>query len=103
MSTEKSSAKEEIRFNVRISPDLHERITRRAKANARSMNSEIINILQSVIDDPEGHRANDLRQMLEAAEAELKHTKAILLALKVRSEAIRCELNALEQSHPPPG
>lgn len=51
MSNGKSGAREEIRFNVRISPDLHARITQRAKANGQSMNSEIIAMLEAALDD----------------------------------------------------
>lgn len=45
VSTEKSSAKDEVRFNVRVSPSLHRRLVDRAIVNKRSMNSEVVALL----------------------------------------------------------
>ncbi|MFF7593970.1 Arc family DNA-binding protein [Streptomyces mirabilis] len=45
-----------IRFSLRIPEDLHERLTARAAADRRSLNSEILHLLEVALTDP-GTRA----------------------------------------------
>jgi plasmid stability protein len=45
-----------IRFSLRIPEDLHERVTARAATDRRSLNSEILHLLEIALADP-GTRA----------------------------------------------
>ncbi|MER5536654.1 Arc family DNA-binding protein [Streptomyces mirabilis] len=40
-----------IRFSLRIPEDLHERVTARAAADRRSLNSEILYLLEAALTD----------------------------------------------------
>ncbi|MFE7838447.1 Arc family DNA-binding protein [Streptomyces sp. NPDC057474] len=42
-----------IRFSLRIPEDLHERVTARAAADRRSLNSEILHLLDIALSSPE--------------------------------------------------
>ncbi|MFE9997016.1 Arc family DNA-binding protein [Streptomyces avermitilis] len=41
-----------IRFSLRIPADLHERVTARATADRRSLNSEILHLLETALAAP---------------------------------------------------
>lgn len=47
-------ARDDPQFNLRMTQDLKEKISLRAKDNGRSLNAEIVQILQDAIDASEG-------------------------------------------------
>lgn len=79
MSTKKSSAKDEVRFNLRLPSDLHDEVVSRAVANGRSMNGEIVAILSAVLEGGQDvtetaliDEWTRLRQRLEVQEREVE-------------------------------
>lgn len=66
MSSSKYSAKDEVRFNIRISPDLHRLIVAQAATAGQSMNTFIIERLSEAVG-----KAED--QWLRDARAEMRH------------------------------
>lgn len=95
---EKSSAKDEVRFNVRISPDLHARITQRAKANGRSMNSEIVAILSVEMGEPEDDLHDRLRDEMRHTEMALEQSQTQTAHLASRLNALRRDLAEIERA-----
>lgn len=81
VSNDKSGTTEEkteVRFNVRVPPSIHERLTNRAKVNGVSMNTEILDILTEALflsGDPQEERlrteATRLHTMRDALLAQI--------------------------------
>lgn len=112
MSTAKSSAKPEVRFNVRIPPDLHQRIVARAATAKQSMNTFIVEMLTRALDSSEENwmenakgemlRMLEEESMLEERAADLRKRRLkILLAWAEREgdrEAAEAILKDLSES-----
>lgn len=97
MSNEKNGTKDEMRFNIRISPGLHTRIAKRASANGRSMNSEIIAMLSVVLGEPEDDLHRRLREELNHTEVALQTSQAQTAHLASRLNALRRDLAEVER------
>lgn len=66
--SESRPAREQDRFIVRMPDGMRDLIASRAKANYRSMNSEIVAMLMQVLGNPDELEINDLEARLEQAE-----------------------------------
>ncbi|WP_397586807.1 Arc family DNA-binding protein [Sphingobium fuliginis] len=97
MSNEKNGAKEEIRFNVRLPPELHQRVITRAKANGRSMNSEIIEMLTLVAGDIENKKLDELREKLVMLDARMRYTAAELDEIAQQKNNLLTEITLRER------
>lgn len=52
MNSGVSEEKDVVRFMLRLPASVHDRVTQQAKAYGRSMNSQIVAMLEEVLDDP---------------------------------------------------
>jgi hypothetical protein len=95
VSNEKSSAKEEIRFNVRITPGLHARITSRAAANGRSMNSEIIALLEKSLDKTGATEFRFLLEEYQRLRRQTEQLREVLADSRDRRVSILQELRVI--------
>lgn len=59
-------------MGVRIPDDLKEQIQAKAKANGRSMNAEIVQILEESVGDGGRHLEGDLEKEIEALNSEIR-------------------------------
>lgn len=88
------------RFIVRMPDGLRDRISAAAKRNGRSMNSEIVSVLEEyyphIADDPVIERVEGLMLALEPAEIDLDHVRAELAVLRDQIMELR-EYHALGQ------
>lgn len=89
MSIGKDGTMEEVRFNLRLPAFLHEKIVRRAKANGRSMNSEIIFMLHSLTAVPDEAVLERLNEDARSVERELEASKEMVAVLSERLTAIQ--------------
>lgn len=80
-------------FGLRMPDDLREAIAERAKRNGRSMNSEIVQILQDTLDANENALLNDIVTRAEGADvAQTDVSKRMrLLARVLMQEAEKIE------------
>lgn len=85
------------RFNVRLPSGMREAIAERAKANGRSMNSEIVQILQEALDTDKAISESDLVDFDSTQAAfnatstpEEKEIFLTTLAKKIRSRRKSC-------------
>ena len=95
MSNEKTGTSDEVRFNVRVPVKLHHRLTLRARANGRSMNSEIIDMLENALGTDEQDRLEYLRAKMEDVAARLDAANREMMALDTHRMAIQSEITAL--------
>lgn len=88
------------RFIVRMPDGLRDRIAAAAKRNGRSMNSEIVSVLEQyyphIADDPVIERVEGIMLALEPAEIDLNHVRAELAVLRDQIMELR-EYHALGQ------
>ena len=86
------------RILLRVPDGLKSRLHQRSKANGRSMNSEIVSILTSVLDAPDEMGLRALREESRAIEAQIEETRYAITALRERREKIRMEIRARRQA-----
>lgn len=96
MSTDKSSAIGEVRFNLRLPADLHQRIVDRAQSVGRSMNSEIVWLLSAIFEESADWEVVAVREELARVSAELQASRATTSALEMRKQALARSLAAME-------
>lgn len=96
MSIVKRGTTDEIRFNVRVPVDLHQRVTARAASNGRSMNSEIVSILELVLGDIEAQRIDQLRAKLAVTNDRLRATAQQIDEIAQEKQLIEQEIAVRE-------
>jgi len=80
------------RFILRLPDGLRERLASRAKANERSMNAEVIQILEEGMNETSTARIRELEDILRGIERDEQLLRARLDEIRVRKEAAKDEL-----------
>jgi len=80
------------RFILRLPDGLRERLASRAKANERSMNAEVIQILEEGMDETSTARIRELEDILRGIERDEQLLRARLDEIRIRKEAAKDEL-----------
>lgn len=81
---------------VRVPDGMKSRIAERARANGRSMSSEVLSILESEMAGPATARIRELEALCKELETSEQHASAALREIGKRLEAAREELMRLK-------
>lgn len=83
-------------FGLRMQADLKDRVRRRAEANNRSMNAEIISLIEAALIDATFRESEDFLPGLEKSHKESKAIRAQAEAIEFQSKVLEKQSKVIE-------